>query len=98
MENHGTVLLSNWSNASDYKATDESFDTVALHCDELKQALENRCKELGPIKQTRQNSYISNMMGTPVPLLPFCGNEEENKVFPRYVRDHSGPIRTKELQ
>ena len=52
MENHGTVLLSNWLNTSDYKATDDSFDTVALHCDELQQAPKKYCEELGPIKQT----------------------------------------------
>ena len=92
MENHGTVFLPYWSNASDYKTTGESFDTIALYCEELQKALEDRCKELGSIKQSQQSKYISEMMCTPVPLLPFCGNEEENKCFSKYVCEHYGLI------
>ena len=52
----------------------------------------NAGEELGPIKQTKQHKYISKMMGTPVPFLPFCGNKEENKCFSKYVCEHNGPI------
>ena len=37
----GVTLYPHWSNASDFKDTDESFDTVALHSSDLHQALEN---------------------------------------------------------
>ena len=30
-KNHGILLYPDWSNASDYKDTSESFGTVALH-------------------------------------------------------------------
>ena len=45
LANHGCQLYPHWTNASDYKCTDESFDTVALHDDELHKALE---KEFAP--------------------------------------------------
>ena len=31
LENRNIRLYPNWSNASDYKTTDESFDTIPLH-------------------------------------------------------------------
>ena len=55
-------------------------------------ALEECCKKLRLVKQSRQHAHISDMMGTPVPFLPFCGNEIENKCFLKYVRKHNGPI------
>jgi hypothetical protein len=35
LANRGRVLYLHWSNASEYKDTDESFDTVAIHSLEL---------------------------------------------------------------
>ena len=35
MRNRDTRLFPNWSNASDHKTTEESFDTIALHSAEL---------------------------------------------------------------
>ncbi|KAL7529638.1 hypothetical protein ACHAXR_003072, partial [Thalassiosira sp. AJA248-18] len=84
-ENHGTQLYPHWTNASDYNGTGESFDTIALHHDELHDALENQCKTLNPIKQPREMKYMSSAMGTSVPFLPFCGREEENKLFSKYM-------------
>ena len=35
MQNRDIRLFPNWSNASDYRTTEESFDTIALHSAEL---------------------------------------------------------------
>ena len=46
MRNHGALLYSDWTNASDYKDTDESFGTVALHSQELADAVEAAWKRI----------------------------------------------------
>ena len=45
-KNHAIILYPSWVNASDYKETPESFNTVPLHSRELDTALENRCNTL----------------------------------------------------
>jgi len=75
-ENHGIQIYPHWSNASDYTSTDESFDTIALHTQTLHNVLEQRSREIGPVKLTREQSHISKAMNTSLPFLPFVGKEE----------------------
>ena len=49
LDNHGTILYPGLMNASAYKSTPESFDTVALHHAELHDALKARREQLGEI-------------------------------------------------
>ena len=39
MQKRDTRIFSNWSNASDYRTTEESFDMIALHGAKLHDAL-----------------------------------------------------------
>ena len=54
--NHGIALYPHWLNASDFKDTKESFDTVALHSSDLHQVLENWCAQINlkNVKLTRK--------------------------------------------
>jgi hypothetical protein len=83
LNNRGRVLYPNWSNASEYKDTDESFDTVAIHSLELDVALkkewDNRINQQA-VKLTSDQRYLCRRMGIPLPFLPFT-TEEESKVF-----------------
>jgi hypothetical protein len=80
-KNHGRLLYPDWSNASDYKETDESFDTQAIHSQKLHSALKNRCNEMSQeekakVKLTSDQKYICRMMGIELPFLPFATVEE----------------------
>jgi hypothetical protein len=83
LANRGRVLYPNWSNSSDYRDTDESFDTVAIHSLELDEALkyewENRINKQA-VKLTSDQSYMCRRMGVPLPFLPFS-TQEENQLF-----------------
>lgn len=83
-ENHGIQLYPYWTNASDYIDTDESFDTIALHNADLHSKLEQKSKELGAIKLTREQQYICKAMGTTLPFLPFV-HKDEKKAYAKYV-------------
>lgn len=92
MENHGFHLYPTWSNSSDYKDTDESFDTVALHNYELHEALNKKCGNVGTeIKLTREQKYLCSAMGTPLPFLPFHG-EKEKKKFATYILENNSNV------
>ena len=83
LENRGRVLYPNWSNASEYKETDESFDTVAIHRSELHTALKNKWENRinkRAVKLTSDQRYMCKSMGTDLPFLPFA-TEEEYKMF-----------------
>ena len=103
LANHGCPLYPHWTNASDYKCTDESFDTVALHDDELHKAMMKEFStddsqdppiaarlNLKNIKLTRDQQYMADAMGTKLPFLPFCG-EDEYKRWAKYVMERDGP-------
>jgi hypothetical protein len=80
-KNHGRLLYPDWSNASDYKETDESFDTQAIHSQKLHSALKNRCNEMSreekaKVKLTSDQTFICKMMGIELPFLPFATVEE----------------------
>jgi hypothetical protein len=90
-ENHGIQLYPYWTNASDYKPTNETFDTIALHHKTLHQKLVERCMELGETQLTREQQYMCKAMGTPLPILPFV-TKEESLAYAQYVLELNGPI------
>jgi hypothetical protein len=50
MHNHGWCMYPGLCNTSEYKFTDESFDTIALHTKGLNDAINNRYVELDKAK------------------------------------------------
>eukprot|EP00956_Cyclotella_meneghiniana_P034536 scaffold105890_cov72-Cyclotella_meneghiniana.AAC.1 len=83
LENRGRVLYPNWSNASEFKETSESFDTVAIHNTSLHEALmhewENRIDKTA-VKLTSDQRNMCKSMDLPLPVLPFS-TKEENIAF-----------------
>ena len=76
-KNHNVLLFPDWSNASDYKTTPESFGTVALHSQELHEAIEQVEVDGGIVgKFTSEMKYISRAMGVKIPFLPLHGSNE----------------------
>ena len=84
-KNHGVTLYPHWSNASDYKDTEESFDTAALHSADVHQALETRCAciKWNKVKLTREQESICRAQGVKLPMLPFTSREEK-KLFTKF--------------
>ena len=85
-ENHGVPLYDSWNNTGDLKDTAEKFGTVRLHSDALDEALNGI--DLPPAVTagfTRDQKYLCKRMGTPAPLLPVHG-EEENRLFDELIR------------
>jgi hypothetical protein len=74
-QNHGVLYIPSWSNASDYVATSEVFDTVPLHSDALEAAI-LAIKIDSPPTLTSDQRYICKVMGTKLPLLPVYGEKE----------------------
>jgi hypothetical protein len=92
--NHGVLLYPDWSNASDYETTCERFGTVAIHSQELADAIQNieLDKELSNYRLTADQQYLCKTMNTKLPLLPVVG-KEENQLFERLVlAAPQGPI------
>ena len=85
-ENHCIQLYPYWTNASDYKQTSETFDTIPLQHSSLHDKLEQRCQEIGPVKLIREQRYMSKAMNTLLPLLPFV-SKEESIAYAKYVLD-----------
>ena len=84
-KNHGVLLYPDWSDASDYKETSESFGTVALHSKELHEALgEVKLANKTLAKFTGEMKYLCRAMGVKVPFLPIHGAAEA-KLFTRLV-------------
>ena len=80
MKNHGSVLYQHWSNASEYKETSESFDTIALQRSDLHEALLQHCEnsiEKESIRLTSDQKHLCTKMGTKLPFLPFTSKEEK---------------------
>ena len=80
-KNHGRLLYSGWSNASDFKETDESFDTTAIHSSRLHSALKQRWIELSSeekssVKLTSDQKFLCHEMNTELPFLPFATFDE----------------------
>lgn len=81
LDNRNMRLYPNWSNASDYAPTDEGFDTIALHCEDLHDALIQRCQNLdfNDVKLTIDQQFIADALGVPLPFLPFTTMEEKEQ-------------------
>ena len=78
-KNHGRLLYPYWVNASDFRDTPESFNTVALHSSDLDDAL----KAINVDEEVRRRfspdlKHLCLSMGIHVPFLPCHGMEEEN--------------------
>ena len=88
LRNHGVLIYPNWTNTSDYQFTDESFDTIPLQTQELHEAVVTRHNDLDKkaIKLTDDQKYPSKVMGTPLPFLPFSG-ENEYKAYAKFVNE-----------
>jgi len=86
MKNHGLRIYPELGNTSDYKITNESFDTIPLHSQGLAEAVQRRYNELdvSQISLTADQKYLCRAMGTPLPFLPFSG-EIEKKAFSAFV-------------
>ena len=78
--NHGVLLYPEWSNASDYVDTPESFGTVVLHSRELHTAIQDikldATPKSDPKRLSEDQQYLCKVMGTKLPLLPVVGAEE----------------------
>jgi hypothetical protein len=80
-KNHGRLLYPDWTNASDYKATDESFGTNAIHSQQLHDALTQRWdalseEEKAKVNLTSDQKFLCQEMNVPLPFLPFATTEE----------------------
>lgn len=94
MNNHGTLLYPGWTNASDFKDTNERFGTVALHDETLAAAVAEASKRISQkekdadeqnvdvvrVKLTRDQRYMAKATGTDLPFLPFpSGRQGEHE-------------------
>ena len=91
--NHDLLVYPEWTNTSEYKFTNESFDTIPLHTKSLQEAVENRYKELDgkTIKLTKDQQYLAKAMCTELPFLPITG-DEEHKTYAKFVTETDGSI------
>ncbi len=88
--NDNVLLYPEWSNASKYKETAKSFATVALHSQELHEALgEVKLSDDVSAKFTREIKYLCQAMGVNVPFLPMYRVDEE-KLFTQLVLELPG--------
>ncbi|KAL7547331.1 hypothetical protein ACHAWF_010648 [Thalassiosira exigua] len=85
-KNHNMGLYPHWTNASGFKDTPESFDTVVLHSSDLHQALEIRCSlfNLKRIKLSRDQKFLCQAQGVQLPFLPFKTSEEKKHYSKSY--------------
>jgi hypothetical protein len=84
-KNHGRLLYPHWVNASDFRDTPESFNTVALHSSNLDDALKAvRVDEEVRRKFSPDLKHLCSSMGIPVPFLP-CHGMEEAKLFSKLM-------------
>jgi hypothetical protein len=90
-ENHEIQMFPYWSNASEFKSTNETFDTIALHHECLHNKLEEKCKELGQVKLTQEQKYLAKAMGTRLPFLPFV-TKDEHRAYAQFVLEGKGEI------
>jgi hypothetical protein len=101
--NHAVRLYPNWSNASDYAPTSESFGLVPMHSHQLGQAVNQQMEKLlaederkRVAKKDRFQTTMTNDMQVicrrnrlGLPFLPVTG-EAEFKLFGRLVRLRNG--------
>ena len=88
--NHNVLLYPDWSNAINYKDTVESFDTVALHSQELHEALGGvELADDVSMKFTCEMIYLSQAMGVKVPFLPMMESMRPNYSRVLYLNYHN---------
>ena len=76
-KNHHALLYTDWSKASDYKDTPESFGTVALHSIELHEAVDGiTLSDTVVGNLSGEMKYFAQATGVKVPFLPLHGAEE----------------------
>ena len=93
MQNRDTRLFPNWSNVSEFWSTDESFDNIALHSQELHKTLLEQWEknvDKSKVKLTSDQMYLCKAMEINLPFLPFA-TEEERKQFAKCVLDPGFP-------
>ena len=85
-ENHGVILYPNWSSATDFVDTAETFGTVRIHSSALNDAMNlisvepcrcrypHKCK--CPCKLTSDQQFMCRKMKTKLPFLPVNGPSE----------------------
>jgi hypothetical protein len=77
--NHCVLLFPDWVNGSDYRDTDESFITVAIHSEELDVALKAQALEIDNATKkafTSDQKFLCRAMGIAIPFLPVHGPSE----------------------
>jgi hypothetical protein len=97
--NHGVLLYPDWSNASNYKATCEHFEMVAIHSQELADDINNieLGQKLSKYRLTADQQYLCKTMNTKLPLLPVVG-KEQNQLFEKLVLTApQGPINFEQM-
>ncbi len=82
-----------WSNASNYKETAESFDSVAIQNASLHRALMEQWEDSinkNIVRLTPDQKHLCAAMGPPLPFLPFA-TVDENKQFAECVLSNDFP-------
>jgi hypothetical protein len=74
--NHNSVLYPDWSNASDYKSTPESFGTVPILSPALASAINAIQVDSKSCNLTPDQQYICTKMNLNLPPLPVHGAKE----------------------
>ena len=67
-DNHHAVLYPSVSNTSEYKQTEESFDNIAIHSEELHDAILSRWATIDQVKVklTANQKHLSVTAGIPL--------------------------------
>ena len=97
--NHGVLLYPDWSNASDYETTREHFRTVAIHSQELADAINNieLDQEISKYRLTSDHQYLCKTMYTKLPLLPVVGKEEHQLFEKLVLTAPQGPLNFEQM-
>ena len=87
--NHGVLLYPSWVSATDFRDTDESFVTVAIHSEELDKALKEQIASIenfDDVKKTftKDQQFQCQAHGVPIPFLP-VDTKEEQRLFTHLV-------------
>lgn len=92
-KNHGVCIYPGLCNTSDYKQTNESFDTIPLQTKRLNDAVTSRFNELGKpnLRLSPDQRYICKRMGSQLPLLPFSGDKEFKAYYAKIVNESDYP-------
>ena len=90
--NHNVMLYPEWSNTSDFCATPECFGTVPLHSAQLAAAIADIELPSPLPRLTSDHTYLCNVMGTTLPLLPVHGKAEYQLFARLSLRQPPGPL------